>query len=49
MGMLRMAPHLLHNLATMSWRDNLCTDPQMTYGSGSTGVWVQLFVISKFP
>jgi GNS1/SUR4 family len=49
LGMLRLTPHLLHNVTTLSWRENLCTDPQTTYGSGSTGVWVQLFVISKFP
>jgi elongation of very long chain fatty acids protein 6 len=48
-GALRTAPQLVHNLATMSLRDNLCLDPRMTYGSGSTGLWVQLFVLSKFP
>mmetsp|Transcript_15783 Transcript_15783/g.19247 ORF Transcript_15783/g.19247 Transcript_15783/m.19247 type:complete len:292 (+) Transcript_15783:60-935(+) len=48
-GAFRTAPQLLHNLSTMSLRDNLCQDPRMTYGSGSTGLWVQLFVLSKFP
>jgi hypothetical protein len=48
-GMLRTLPQLLHNLATMSVRDNLCRDPRETYGSGSTGLWVQLFILSKFP
>ena len=48
-GMLRTAPQLLHNLTTLSLRDNLCTDPRITYGSGSTGLWVQLFILSKFP
>jgi elongation of very long chain fatty acids protein 6 len=49
MGMLRTAPQLLHNLTHMSLHDNLCVDPRATYGSGSTGLWVQLFIISKFP
>ncbi len=48
-GMLRTMPQLLHNLTTMSLRDNLCLDPRSTYGSGSTGLWVQLFILSKFP
>jgi elongation of very long chain fatty acids protein 6 len=48
-GMLRTLPHLLHNLTSMSLKDNLCRDPQATYGSGSTGLWVQLFILSKFP
>jgi elongation of very long chain fatty acids protein 6 len=48
-GACRTAPHLLHNLSTMSLRDNLCANPVVSYGSGSTGLWVQLFVLSKFP
>jgi elongation of very long chain fatty acids protein 6 len=48
-GMLRTAPQLAHNLFSMSVRDNLCLDPRSTYGSGSTGLWVQLFILSKFP
>lgn len=48
-GMMRTLPQLLHNLSTMTLRDNLCADPRATYGSGSTGLWVQLFILSKFP
>lgn len=48
-GMARTAPQLAHNLYNMSVRDNLCLDPRATYGSGSTGLWVQLFILSKFP
>lgn len=48
-GAFRTAPQLYHNLMTMSLRDNLCINPQITYGSGSSGLWVQLFVLSKFP
>ena len=48
-GMIRTVPQLLHNLMTLSLRDNVCLDPRATYGSGSTGLWIQLFVLSKFP
>ena len=49
LGMLRTLPHLLYNLSTMSLMDNLCRDPRATYGSGSTGLWIQFFILSKFP
>ena len=49
MGTLRTLPQLLHNLSTMSLRDNMCSDPRATYGSGSSGLWVQLFILSKIP
>lgn len=48
-GMFRTAPQLASNLYHMSVRDILCEDPSSTYGSGSSGLWVQLFVLSKFP
>jgi len=48
-GMFRTAPQLVNNLYYMSIRDNLCEDPRATYGSGSSGLWVQLFILSKFP
>lgn len=48
-GMARLLPQLVHNLSTMSLRDNLCLDPRSTYGSGSSGLWIQLFIVSKFP
>lgn len=49
MGAFRTAPQLIHNLTTMTFRENFCLDPQSTCGCGSTGLWVQLFVLSKFP
>jgi len=49
MGAMRTAPQLVYNLSTMSVRDNLCTDPRITIGYGSCGLWIQLFVLSKFP
>lgn len=49
MGLIRTLPQLIHNLTHLSFQDNLCADPRITYGSGSTGLWVQLFILSKFP
>lgn len=49
MGFLRTAPALLHNLTHYSLRENFCFNPQQHYGSGTTGMWVQLFILSKFP
>jgi len=48
-GAFRTAPQLVYNLMTFDLRDNMCGDPAALYGSGSTGLWVQLFVLSKFP
>ena len=48
-GTFRTLPQLLHNLASVSIRDNFCQDPAVTFGSGSSGLWVQLFILSKFP
>ena len=47
LGMIRTAPHLLHNLATMSLKENVCTDPQILFGDGACGLWVQLFIFSR--
>jgi hypothetical protein len=49
MGMARTVPHLLNNLRTMSLEENLCTDPQISFGDGACGLWVQLFIFSKIP
>ena len=49
MGMARTMPHLLHNLSTRSLEENLCTNPQVTFGDGACGFWVQMFVFSKIP
>lgn len=48
-GASRTVPNLLHNLLYLSPNENVCGDPRANYGSGSTGLWVQLFVLSKFP
>lgn len=46
--MIRVFPHLLHNLAVGEPRDLLCISPETTYGYGATGFWVTLFMLSKF-
>lgn len=48
-GALRTAPQLYYNLTTYPLRSVMCEDPAALYGSGSTGLWVQLFILSKFP
>jgi len=48
-GLSRTLHQLVHNLHKDSLWDNLCNDPESQFGSGSTGLWVQLFILSKFP
>jgi elongation of very long chain fatty acids protein 6 len=48
-GVLRTMPQLIHNLTYYEMREVFCYDPESQYGSGSTGLWVLLFVLSKFP
>lgn len=49
LGFFRTFPHLVHNYATMSLRDNFCVTARQTCGGGSTSLWIFLFSISKFP
>jgi elongation of very long chain fatty acids protein 6 len=48
-GFIRTAPKLLHNLTHYTIEENVCFDPESHFGSGSTGLWVQWFILSKFP
>ena len=48
-GFIRTAPQLLHNLFNYSLTQNMCFDPESHFGSGATGLWVLLFILSKFP
>jgi len=48
-GMVRTVPHLLHVIATRSFRDTICIHPESTYGEGACGLWVMLFIFSKVP
>mmetsp|Transcript_5221 Transcript_5221/g.6723 ORF Transcript_5221/g.6723 Transcript_5221/m.6723 type:complete len:317 (+) Transcript_5221:23-973(+) len=49
MGLIRTLPHLIHNMYNYSLEEVFCNDPESAFGSGSTGLWVQLFILSKFP
>jgi len=48
-GISRTLPILMHNLLHLPMRYNFCTSPVMTHGAGSSGLWVQLFILSKIP
>lgn len=48
-GTIRTVPNLYHYLMYAPLRESFCGVPEITYGSGSTGLWVQLFILSKFP
>jgi elongation of very long chain fatty acids protein 6 len=48
-GFIRTAPALFHLLTHYTVQENLCVDPESHFGSGVTGMWVQLFVLSKIP
>jgi GNS1/SUR4 family len=48
-GLVRVLPAILHMWATYTRKENFCMDPESSFGSGSTGLWVQLFILSKFP
>uniref|UniRef100_A0A7S1TZ42 Elongation of fatty acids protein n=1 Tax=Phaeomonas parva TaxID=124430 RepID=A0A7S1TZ42_9STRA len=47
-GMMRTVPHLLWHLHTYGWHQNVCGPMWYMYGSGVTGMWLQLFVLSKY-
>ena len=47
-GAFRTVPHLLHNLYTLPFEDNICLSiNDSNWGQFSTGLWVQLFIFSK--
>jgi hypothetical protein len=48
-GLIRTLPQLIHNYTNYTVTENLCIDPESNFGSGATGLWVQLFCLSKIP
>jgi hypothetical protein len=48
-GFVRVVPAFVHLWKTYSWMENFCIDPESHYASGSTGLWLQLFSLSKLP
>jgi elongation of very long chain fatty acids protein 6 len=47
-GFMRTAPQLVHNLYYYGWESTLQTNPFNILGMGSSTIWVQAFVLSKF-
>jgi elongation of very long chain fatty acids protein 6 len=48
-GAFRTVPHLLFNMSNTPFVDTICTPPDHEWGVGATGLWVQLFILSKIP
>lgn len=49
LGSIKVVPELLYHLSTDTFESTICTDPHNTWGKGSSGFWVQLFIFSKIP
>jgi hypothetical protein len=49
MGMLRTVPFLLARLMEGSYRESVCAFAVDSYGTGPTGFWTYLFILSKLP
>jgi len=49
LGFIRLLPYCLHSLYYMPTQELFCRSPRETYLHGSTGLWTQLFALSKFP
>lgn len=49
-GAVRTVPDLLYRIATSASLDEtMCTAAASSWGTGATGLWVQLFIFSKIP
>jgi hypothetical protein len=48
-GAIRTVPHLLYILQNETFEQTICTPPADSWGIGATGLWVQLFILSKIP
>mmetsp|Transcript_22680 Transcript_22680/g.69737 ORF Transcript_22680/g.69737 Transcript_22680/m.69737 type:complete len:344 (+) Transcript_22680:96-1127(+) len=47
-GAVKTAPLLVDTLTRKGFEASLCTPAATSYGAGPSGLWVQLFVVSKF-
>jgi len=47
-GTVRVLPHLVYLLLSLGWNVSMCTPPAFTYGHGACGLWVMLFIYSKY-
>lgn len=48
-GLFRMLPFLLRSLMYDGYYYTMCTVPEKTWGDGSPGLWMALFMFSKVP
>lgn len=48
-GMCRTVPYLFAFILTKPYEDTVCSAPMETWGVGTTGFWVMLFIFSKTP
>ena len=48
-GAARTVPHLLYNLYAFRFEETVCNPAPLMFGCGATGLWVQLFILSKIP
>ena len=48
-GMMRTVPHLVASILSQNYSDTVCTAPIVSWGKGTTGFWVMLFIFSKVP
>lgn len=49
MGMLRTVPFLLARLIEGTYRESVCTEATVSYGTGPVGFWTYMFILSKLP
>ena len=48
-GTIRVVPHLLDKVTTMTFEETVCDSAHTYYGAGAAGLAVQLFILSKIP
>jgi hypothetical protein len=48
-GMVKTVPVLILSLLTNTYEHTVCADGLLTWGDGTTGFWVFLFIFSKIP
>jgi len=49
MGVTRIVPHLLRTVSQEGFIYSVCEEPTNWYSKGPSGLWMTLFVLSKFP
>jgi hypothetical protein len=48
-GMIKTMPYLLGSVMSQPYEQTVCTLPVESWGNGTTGLWVMLFIYSKIP